>query len=159
MADITALAGVLTSLKAAKDIAQAMIGLRDAAAFQTKVIEFQSKILDAQSGAMAAQDERSTLLQRISELEKEVAGFKAWDAEKQRYELKAVYPGAFAYVLKADARGTEPPHWLCTSCYQRSKKSFLQNSGRDHDATYSLYRCPDCKATIRVHYKVNPGTE
>ncbi|MET3972701.1 hypothetical protein ACT4MK_08590 [Bradyrhizobium barranii] len=47
MVDISAITGAITALKGANDIAQAMIGLRDAAAFQSKLIEFQNKILEA----------------------------------------------------------------------------------------------------------------
>jgi hypothetical protein len=87
MVDMSAIASALASLKAAKDIAEAMIGLRDSAAFQAKLIEFQSKIIDANSAAFAAQEERATLLGRIRELEEQMAELEAWEAEKQRYEL------------------------------------------------------------------------
>jgi hypothetical protein len=73
MPDISPIATIFTSLKAAKDLAETMVDLRDAAAFQSKLLEFQSKLIDANSAAFAAQDERSTLLQRVSALEKEVA--------------------------------------------------------------------------------------
>ena len=81
MPDLTAIAAAVNALRAAKDIAETMIGLRDTAAFQGKLLEFQSKLIDANNSAFAAQDERSTMLQRISELEKEVTSLKAW---KQR---------------------------------------------------------------------------
>ena len=51
MGEITALTG---SLKAAGDMAKAMIGLRDAQVFQAKAIELQGAILGAQSDAMGA---------------------------------------------------------------------------------------------------------
>jgi hypothetical protein len=65
MPDLTAFASALASLKAAKDVAVAMIGLRDTAAFQGKLIEFQSKIIDANDSAFAAQEERAALLKRM----------------------------------------------------------------------------------------------
>jgi hypothetical protein len=109
MPDISALAAALPSLKAAKDIAEAMIGLRDSAAFQAKLIEFQSKLIDANNASFVAQDERATLLERIRDLEEKVAGFETWDAEKNRYELKEFGRGAFAYTLKPEAQGAAPP--------------------------------------------------
>jgi hypothetical protein len=57
MPDLTAIAAALSSLKAAKDIAEAMIGLRDTAAFQGKLLEFQSKLIDANNAAFSAQEE------------------------------------------------------------------------------------------------------
>src|SRR5467141_3021959 len=98
MVDVSAFASALASLKAAKDIAEAMIGLRDAQAFQAKLLEFQSKLIDANNAAFAAQDERVALLERVHALEKELASLKAWEADKARYELKEVGSGTFAYV-------------------------------------------------------------
>jgi len=84
MPDMGAIAAAITSLRAANDIAQAMISMRDTAAFQSKMIEFQTKIIEANNSAFAAQDERAALLQQISELEEKVTNFKAWEAERQR---------------------------------------------------------------------------
>jgi hypothetical protein len=108
MPDLSAFAAALSSLNAAKDIAQAMITLRDGAAFQAKLIEFQSKIIDANNAAFAAQDERASLLEQIRDLKEEVAKLVAWETEKKRYELKAVSSGALAYVLKENAEPAEP---------------------------------------------------
>jgi hypothetical protein len=44
MPDMTAIASALSSFKAMKDLAEAMIGLRDAVAFRERQIEFQGKI-------------------------------------------------------------------------------------------------------------------
>lgn len=156
MVDLTALGGALASLNHAKNLAQAMIGLRDSQAFQEKAIEFQSKILDAQSSLLAANEERAALIAEISELKEEMARLETWNTEKQRYELQQVDPGAFAYVLKPNAGVSEPPHWLCASCYQRNKKSLLQAHGRDTTESFEIYKCPDCSAAIRVHYNVGP---
>jgi hypothetical protein len=65
MGDISSFGAALAALKSAKDIAEAMISLRDSAAFQSKMIEFQSKIIDANNAAFAAQDERAALLEKI----------------------------------------------------------------------------------------------
>jgi|SRR5215469_10846964 len=131
MPDMTAIAAALTAFQTAKNIAQSMIGLRDAAAFQSKMIEFQSAILDAQSAAFAANDERSALIEKVSQLEKRVAEIEAWETEKQRYELKALgNHGVFAYALKGDAQNAEPPHHICPDCYQKGEKSILQQVTR-----------------------------
>jgi hypothetical protein len=49
MVDVSAIAGVMSSLKVAGDITKAAVGLRDAQALQSKVIELQGVILSAQS--------------------------------------------------------------------------------------------------------------
>lgn len=155
MVGVTEIAGLMSSLKAAKDIAQTMIGLRDAAAFQAKAIEFQSKILDAQNAAFAAQEERSALVERVHDLEQEVARLEAWDAEKQRYELKDVGSGALAYALKNEAGGTEPPHWICAKCYEDGKKSILQPETRNPGRTEWMV-CHRCDADIIVEGEREP---
>jgi hypothetical protein len=155
MVDVSAIAGTVSALKGVIDISKVMIGLHDAQAIQAKVIELNSKILEAQTSAFAAQDERSTLIERISELEKELAKLKAWDTEKEKYELKNVGRGASTYVRKQDAQPSEEPHWLCANCYAKGKKSFLQynrSQQRDH-----IYRCAACSAEIRVDYSVSPS--
>jgi hypothetical protein len=54
MVDISAIAGTVSAIKGISDIAKAMVGLRDAAAIQAKVIELNSQILDAQTSAFTA---------------------------------------------------------------------------------------------------------
>jgi hypothetical protein len=40
----------------------------------------------------------------VRTLENEIARFKDWDAEKQRYELAQIAPKVFAYSLKQTYR-------------------------------------------------------
>jgi len=75
--DITTVSAALGSFSALKDVAQSMIGLRDAAAFQGKLIEFQGKLLEAQASVFVVNDERTLLLEEISKLEK-----KRWLSSK-----------------------------------------------------------------------------
>ncbi len=146
MVDVSAIGSALAALKAAKDIAEAMVGLRDATAFNSKLIEFQSKIIDANNAAFAAQDERAALLEAISRLEKQVTNLEAWDAEKKRYHLAQLAPGTVAYLVKEDARGTEPPHCICTNCYEDGKKLVLHLM-KDHTGTVHI-SCPRCKSKM-----------
>jgi hypothetical protein len=147
MVDVSALGAALSSLKAAKDIAEAMVGLRDGAAFQQKQIEFQSKLIDANNAAFAAQDERAAMLQRISQLEKQIADFEAWEAESQRYRLTQLAPGTVTYLLKEEADRAEPAHCICSNCYEDRKKSILHifksSLGEAHIS------CPRCKIQMK----------
>jgi hypothetical protein len=75
---------------------------------------------------------------------------KAWDTEKQRYELKTVGTGVVAYMLKPTERASEPPHWLCPSCYAKGQKAFLQATGvRVH--MMNVYKCVGCGAIVSAH--------
>ena len=151
MPDITAIAALVSSLNAAKNIAETLIGLRDGAAFQTKLLEFQGKLLDANKAAFAAQEERSALLERIGALEEKVAALETWETEKQRYELKSLGSG-FAYALKPEAQGTEPQHNICAACYQHRKKSILQMKPRNSASSAlgipQMSICPECRAEV-----------
>lgn len=162
MVDIPAISGILVSLKASKDILEAMVGLRGTATFQEKRLELQSKIMDAQGAIFAVNEERTALIERVSNLEKQVADFETWESEKQRYKLKQVDVGAFCYAVKNDAQPTEPPHWICAACYGNRKKSILQDNGPAStsgiDSRSRIYKCFECKAEIRVHYLINPTT-
>src|SRR6185312_5756969 len=106
------IAAAVTGIRAALDITKAMVGLRDAEAFRAKSIELQGVVLEAFEKAIEAREMYSAQADRIRALEAEVANLKTWDAEKTRYEMKEVWPGAVAYVLKANAEPTEPIHWL-----------------------------------------------
>lgn len=142
------LTAAITSLRAAADIAKAMIGLRDAALIQSKVIELQGEILSAQSSAFAAQETQSALLERVRNLEKEVADLEAWETEREKYELKEIIAGVFAFGLKENAGTSEPQHFLCSNCYQDRRKSILQaQKGRDLEPQL---HCPKCQMTIVV---------
>jgi rubrerythrin len=154
MPDMALIAGTMTSLKTAFDMSKTIIGIRDAAILNEKVIELQRVILAAQSDAMAAQAEQLTLLERVSGLEKQITDMKAWETEKQRYELKAATSTAFIYALKTNAGGTEPPHWLCAACYEKGVKSILSvygSLGRN-----DIWKCPSCTATFSILRNIVP---
>jgi hypothetical protein len=122
------------------DAAKALKDINDATIRNGAVIELQEKIL-------SARDAQSALLERVSELEKEVTRFETWEREKQRYEFKALRVGLFVYMLKPAERGTEPPHWLCVKCYEDGKRSPFQST-TELVMSRRLYRCDRCKSTI-----------
>ncbi len=83
---------IMNTLKGFKDI-------NDANVRNTVAIELQQKIL-------SAYQDQAALAEKVSELEKEVAQLKDWDAEKQRYELKDIGQGCVAIAgwLTSDSR-------------------------------------------------------
>jgi hypothetical protein len=152
--DVSTISAALSSFNALKDIAQSMVGLRDAVAFQDKLIEFQGKLIEAQTSVFAVNEERTRLLSRVNELERQIAALEGWQSEKQRYEMKLTASGSIIYSLKVDATPTEPPHNICPSCYQSGRKSILQTMPRT-GPSMSLrippqYRCSVCKAEIVI---------
>ncbi|MGH6847317.1 MAG: hypothetical protein ACREC0_07730 [Methylocella sp.] len=116
---------VIASLGAFKtifDLAKGLKDINDATIRNTAVIELHDKIL-------AAKVEQSELIERNSELEKELAILKAWDAEKERYELVQIAPGVVAYAQKESVCDHEPFHYLCANCYiARGRNLFSSNA-------------------------------
>jgi hypothetical protein len=133
----------IQALKSLLGIAKEAKDLTDPGAIRAKVSEMYGLILDAQVSAIDAREAHTAQVQRIRELEEEIARLKAWGHDKQRYELqKAGRGGAVVYGLKADRREGEPPHWLCANCYQRGEKSFLSvTAGRYQNAVWECGRC------------------
>jgi hypothetical protein len=81
-------------------------------------------------------------------LEAEMAGLKAWDAEKQNYELKSIGPGSVAYMMKPDKRGSEAPHWLCPIAARKARKRVSIRPAHRWDADGSI----NAAAVVRSRY-------
>jgi len=128
MVDIAAIAGVTSSLKAIGDIAKAMMGIRDGAMLQAKAVELNAIILSAQQHALEANNERFALLERVRELEKQNADLEAWNSEKQRYELKDVGRGSFAYVAKESRLQLEPPTAFARLAINMARNPFFSRA-------------------------------
>jgi hypothetical protein len=142
MPDMTLIQNAVLGLQTAANMAKGLVHLSSMADVQLKVIDLQTSILAAQSSALAAQSEQSMMIQQISQLEKEIAKIKAWEEEKQRYQLIPLREGVFVYALKESCKGSEPPHWICEPCYQEGKKQNLHNATNRGSRTV---KCPRCK--------------
>jgi hypothetical protein len=160
---ITEIAAGFGSLKAAKDIIQAMNGMQTAASINDIKLTLQGHILEAQQGLFAAQEAQTAATARIRELEQRITHMEDWSGEKQRYKLRDVGRGAMAYVPRLGMENGEPPHWLCIRCFGHGQKSFMQYKGnnagnrtaadRGSDRTFA---CDTCKASFQVSYSNNP---
>jgi hypothetical protein len=148
MVDMGAITGMAASLRAAAEITTAMIGLRDAAKLQGKVIELQQVILAAQSSGLAAQSDQFALMEQVRELEAEKAKLQAWETEKQRYALKDFGGHTFAWELKPEAANGEPIHLLCPTCFEQGRKSILQFEFRAYGQ--NKYMCVPCETTFTL---------
>lgn len=145
----------ISGFKTMLDIVKSFKDTNDAAIRQAIALDLGEKILDARQNQEALIEERRGLKEKL-------ASFERWYIEKERYELKAIYTGSYAYTLKKDKQDGEPPHWLCANCYQRGTKSFLQYKsagiGRS-DFNKHIYGCPECDAEVKVYAAVRPGSE
>lgn len=152
--DMASISAAVSSLKTASEIAKAFLQLKSDAERNAKVIELQSVILSAQSNAIAAQSDQFAMLEEVRALKEEIANVKAWETEKQRYQLVNPYFGSTVYALKKSMSNGEPPHYICASCYQSGKKSILQcrrPTYKNGDGTAAL-RCPACNSEATTAY-------
>lgn len=131
----------LSALKTAFDIAKGLKDIDDATRRNAAVIELQEKIL-------LAQETQSTLVNRVSDLEKEVVRLKNWEADKKRYQLSDIGRGVVALALKPVMSSGEPPHYICADCAANGKKSYLQPHIRG--SYYDQYKCNGCGFEIGI---------
>jgi hypothetical protein len=148
MVDIGAISGALGSIKAAGDIANAMLKLHDAKALQEKTIELNRAILSAQQDAIAANAAQSELIARIDQLDKEISNLKSWEADKARYQLTEIGGGVVALSIKDNMRNGEAFHRLCANCAANGRKSYLQP--QIHGPYYEAYKCHSCGEELSI---------
>lgn len=149
--DMSLIQGTISGLKIAGDIAKGMLELKSLADVQGKVIELQSTILSAQSSALAANSDQAAMAEEIRALKKEIADVKAWEGQKQRYKLVTAATGSLVYALKESMSEGEPPHWICTKCYEDGRKSIL--NPKQESGGWCQYVCPICKSQIPNGYR------
>ena len=152
----------LGALKTALDLVKGLQAASTKAEINDVKIALQERIWEAREALAAAQDTQASSLARIRDLEQKVVSFEDWEREKQRYQLKAVDSGAFAYMHKPGMEDGEPPHWLCTDCFGRRQKSILQTRGQIHAVgggrgSHASWVCNACKGTLSVYYTRKPS--
>jgi len=148
--DLSAIPGVLTSLKALNDLLNLGIGGHDARVVAEQKGKALAEVARALELAVKAYETQTEMLQRVGELEEEVNRLKTWHRERTRYQLKEVAPLVFAYALKEAKRRGEPMHWICAGCYQQGQKSILQ--GTNSAMSGWTHSCPSCGAQIATGF-------
>lgn len=150
--DIASITATITGLKAASDIVNGLMNAKTSSAVDTAVRELNAHLLTVQREAMAANTEQFTMIEEIRALKKEIAHIKAWDSEKKRYQLTDLWnTGVLAYALKESMSNAEPPHYLCTNCYEEGRKRIL-NLQKNSKSGRLMLVCPFCKTEFHSMY-------
>ena len=136
------------------DVAKGIGSLSSEVERNLAVVEIQRLVMEGNSNLMAAQQAHSEALKRVDDLEKEVVRLKDWSSEKQKYELKSIDPSGFAYMPKRGMNDGQPPHWLCTNCFEQAQKSILQMKNTIHQ--FSVYHCNRCSGEMTVYARRRP---
>lgn len=132
----------LGAIKTAFDLARGIKDISDTTARNLAVADLLDKLI-------TARENQQTLLDRVGALEAEIAGFKDWERERQRYELNPIPGGVVAYMLKPAERGEQPPHWVCPQCFAQAKLSYFQPTGAMIHRL-SVFKCGGCQTAISV---------
>ena len=155
--------GAYNGLKTASDLAQGIIALKTETEKNAAIIGIQRHVLDGQRALMEADTLHVADLKRIAQLEQQIADMENWEGEKQRYELKAIDRGAFAYMHKPGMEQGEPPMWFCQPCFEKSHRSPLQARGQVRAPAggrgmVEQWVCNSCRAEVVAHINRNPAT-
>jgi hypothetical protein len=153
--DLSTINAAITASRTAFEIAKTLHSLQSLSDVQAAVIPLQEAILSAQSATFSAQSELANAAEELRQAKEELARMKAWETQKQRYRLVSPWNGAIVYALRESAKDSDPPHWICTSCYENGRRSIL-NGAKGSSAVYK-YVCPVCKSEVRSLW-VDPWT-
>ena len=135
-------------IKTALEIIQGIKNSLDPTISKAQIVGFQDALIKAQTELIDANLAHMAQVQLVYALEKKVRNFETWDTEKKRHELKDLGWGAFAFMLKPDARGTEPPHWVCANCFHKGEIAIIQDTFGSKGSGRGWY-CPRCGAQIK----------
>lgn len=146
----------LSGLKAAFDLTKGLVGVRDQAVFQARLIELQQAILDAQASTTAARAEQDRLQEESRVLRRKIGELEAWGVDAARYSLRAVGQGVTVYSLNDGEEG--PAHFLCPSCFSSKRKSIIQKTQETRNGEFYIHKCPSCSATYEFEERPWGGT-
>ena len=134
----------LSNLKAAKDIITTIQDLRDFEKITTATTELKERLIATIDNVLASKDQLLTFDKRITELEQENNRLKDWSLEKEKYGLKTIAQGIFAYMYKDFIGLPQNEYKLCCGCFEKNMKSPLQeaNEGNGRMQLICLNGCP-----------------
>ena len=135
----------LTSIRAALDLVKFISDSHKTSAIKDKTIELRDAIISIQLSFTDLYERYSTLLGEQDNLKKEIMQFKQWETTESHYRLIKGRTGSYVYCPNDMHPNPDPLHYLCTNCYDKRKKSILQ----DRDGLGNGdYFCPGCKMDI-----------
>lgn len=153
MPDLSAIAALLSSFKAASEITKGMIELKTQTEIQSKVIELQSVIMGAQASALDAQLDLTAAIDEIAKLSQRIADMEGWETTKAKCVLREVGQKIFVYELNGGG-DLMPAYWLCPNCFEDKRKSIIQLEYEDNGL--SKYFCPRCAFKFHTGKRLPP---
>lgn len=149
MIDVAGIIAVFNSAAAGlKDTVDAFKALRGRQPKTEEITMAFERVLSAQEAVFEVKQVIFSLQEENAELKIRLKDCEQFQADKDKLELRAVTPAAFAYVDKT----VEPPYigfpWYCQHCLDNRKKSVFQFAKRDFG--FDVYQCYSCSTQIQV---------
>jgi hypothetical protein len=134
--DFSLIKAAVTSIGAAKELGQAMVGVRDFNMVAGTVAQINEQLLKAQDALFTHNANLSELQQENFELREQLRAIKELVAQRGRYSLFEITKGSFVYRAYATQRvghdgnpvPAEPEHYICQACFDGGIKVVLQRS-------------------------------
>ena len=142
-------AAVLGSVKTIYDLTKGLQAMQTDAEIKAATAELLNAIITTRQQVLETQEAETALLTKVRGLEEEVQRLKAWDGEKQRYEMKRYWPGVVAWTLKPSMANGQPTHSLCAQCFHGGKPGYLQATGDSH-LRRPIHRCSSCSVSTPI---------
>jgi hypothetical protein len=142
----TEINAAVQSAKALFEVVKANKGLAEYNEIIAAVSEVNTKLMSATGVALASQEKQAALSDRVRNLEKEIMELKNWNSEAERYQLSEIGTSIYAFTLKPGMEKSEPQHKLCTACFGKRQKGYLNLSNKDGRGTF--YKCNVCGVEI-----------
>lgn len=149
--DLSLISTAVRSIGAAKELGQAMLGVRDFNMVASTVTQINEQLLKAQDALFTHNADMSELQQKNIEMLQELRAMKELIAERGRYALFEPTKGYFVYRVKAvesighdgNPVAAQPDHCVCQRCFDSGVKVVLQRTSFYGKVSLS---CNACKA-------------
>ena len=160
MVDPVTIAAITASLGSVTQISRelmTLVGKKGDQAASEKIMELTQRVIEAHGFVTAMQSDHAALSAQVRELEQELEELKDFRREKEKYELQSLGGKGFIYAYKSSIHSDQTPHWLCATCFDRDKKSFMQFSGTNiinHGC--NNWKCHVCNTELVVGVNLRP---
>lgn len=158
--DMTLISAASTAIGAAREFGKAALAVRDFNQMSAVVSQLNEQLLKAQDALFVHNAQLMALQQEVFEAREQLRVMREAIAEKNRYSLFEITPGAFVYRVNQgpDAGGTvdpasaEPLHYLCQKCFDAPTrtKSILRMLHADAYRVRAQWFCPNCTTSIEM---------
>lgn len=151
---IAEISSLITSSKAAYDIAKGIYALKSEVDRNEAISKILEVLISVQTNALSVNAIAQELQQEKYDLKNKILQYENWSETERQYELKEIVSGTFVYAYKESVDKTKPDHWLCPKCFQE-KKTYILQLHYNSSTGPPEYICSNCKTVIKIRTKTH----